>query len=156
MKLTSFQTFSYLTSHHHQSILNTDTNSWNLGKAGLFEEGCNSDEVLQVSVPSLLKTILILHQLCTFITLSIKIHSLVNSRVKSLIIMEPRSRDLNWISTGGSIRYRPRFFDQVGHQATYASIGNRHFFTTSCHRQIYQNFEQSRQKLGTFLENKVL
>ena len=115
MKLTSFQTFSYLTSHHHQNILNTDTNSWNLGKVGLFKEGRISDEVLQVSVPSLLKTILILHQLCTFITLSIKIHSLVNSRVKSLIIMEPRSRDLNWISTGGSIRYRPRFFDQVGH-----------------------------------------
>ena len=27
------------------------------------------------------------------------------------------------------IRYRPRFFDQVGHQTTYASMGNRHFFT---------------------------
>ena len=52
-------------------------------------------------------------------------------------------------------RYRPRFFDQVGHQTTYSSIGNRHFFTISCHRQTYQNYEQSRQKLGTFLENKV-
>ena len=29
------------------------------------------------------------------------------------------------------IRYRPRFFDQVGHQTTYASIGNRHFFMPS-------------------------
>ena len=25
------------------------------------------------------------------------------------------------------IRYRPRFFDQVGHQTTSASIGNKHF-----------------------------
>ena len=24
-------------------------------------------------------------------------------------------------------RYRPRFFDQVGHQTTYAFIGNKHF-----------------------------
>ena len=30
------------------------------------------------------------------------------------------------------------------------------FFTTWCHRQTYQNYEQNRQKLGTFLENKVL
>ena len=37
----------------------------------------------------------------------------------------------------------------------YASSGNMHFFTKSCHRQTYQNYEQSRQKLGTFLENKV-
>ena len=27
------------------------------------------------------------------------------------------------------------------------------FFTKSCHRQTYQNVEQSRKKLGTFLEN---
>ena len=26
-------------------------------------------------------------------------------------------------------RDRPRFFDQVGHQTTKASIGNKHFFT---------------------------
>jgi hypothetical protein len=26
-------------------------------------------------------------------------------------------------------RDRPRFFDQVGHQTTNASIGNKHFFT---------------------------
>ena len=26
-------------------------------------------------------------------------------------------------------RDRPRFFDQVGHQTTNASIGNEHFFT---------------------------
>ena len=44
---------------------------------------------------------------------------------------------------------------QVGHETTYASSGNRHFFTKSCHRQTYQNYEQSRQKLGTILENKV-
>ena len=28
-----------------------------------------------------------------------------------------------------SIRGRPRFFDQVGHQTINASIGNKHFFT---------------------------
>ena len=53
-------------------------------------------------------------------------------------------------------RYRPRFFDQVGHQTTYASMENKHFSTKYCHCQTYQNYEQSRQKLGTFLENKVL
>ena len=54
------------------------------------------------------------------------------------------------------IRVRPRFFDQVGHQTTNASIGNKYFFSILCHRQTYQNYELSRQKLGTFLENKVL
>ena len=48
-----------------------------------------------------------------------------------------------------------RFFDRVGHKTMYASSGNKHFFTKSCHRQTYQNYEQSRQKLGTILENKV-
>ena len=27
------------------------------------------------------------------------------------------------------IKDRPRFFDQVGHQTTNTSIGNKHFFT---------------------------
>ena len=44
-------------------------------------------------------------------------------------------------------RYLPRFFDQFGHQTTYASIGNKHFFTKSCHRQTYQNYEQRPQRL---------
>ena len=48
------------------------------------------------------------------------------------------------------------FFYQVGHQTMYAFMGNKHFFTKQCHCQTYQNYEQSRQKLGTFLENKVL
>ena len=52
-------------------------------------------------------------------------------------------------------RVRPRFFDQVVHETMYASSGNKHFFTKSSHRQTYQNYEQSRQKLGTILENKV-
>ena len=29
----------------------------------------------------------------------------------------------------GRVRDRPRFFDQVGHQTTNASIGNKYFFT---------------------------
>ena len=53
------------------------------------------------------------------------------------------------------IRVRPRCFDQVGHETMYASSGNKHFFTNSCHCQTYQNYEQSRQKLGTILGNKV-
>ena len=44
-------------------------------------------------------------------------------------------------------RDRPRFFDQVGHQTTYAYIRNKHFFTKSCHRQTYQNYEQPPQRL---------
>ena len=55
-----------------------------------------------------------------------------------------------------SIRVRPRFFNQVGHQTTNASIGNKCFSTKKCQCQTYQNYEQSRQKLGTFLVNKVL
>ena len=49
------------------------------------------------------------------------------------------------------IRYRPRFFDQVGHQTMYASMGNKHFF--SLNNVIVR---QSRQKMGISLENKVL
>jgi hypothetical protein len=52
-------------------------------------------------------------------------------------------------------RVRPRFFDQAGHETMHASSGNGHFFTKSCHRQTYQNYEQSQQKLGTILENKA-
>ena len=52
-------------------------------------------------------------------------------------------------------RVRPRFFDHVGHETMYAFSGNKHFFTKSCHRQTYQNYEQSPQKLGGILENKV-
>ena len=39
-------------------------------------------------------------------------------------------------------RYRQMFFDQVGHQTMSAYIENKHFFTKSCHRQTYQNYEQ--------------
>ena len=59
------------------------------------------------------------------------------------------------VLVGGRGRVRPRFFDQVGHETMYASSGNKHFFTKPCHRQTYQNHEQSRQKLGTILGNKV-
>ena len=45
------------------------------------------------------------------------------------------------------IRDRPRFFDQVGHQTTFAYVGNKHLFTKSCHRQTYQNYEQPPKRL---------
>ena len=32
-------------------------------------------------------------------------------------------------SAEAAIRVHPRFFDQVGHQITNASIGNKYFFT---------------------------
>ena len=54
-----------------------------------------------------------------------------------------------------SLGDRLRFFDQVGHQTTNVPIGNKCFFTKQCHLQTYQNYEQSGQKLGTFLVNKV-
>ena len=47
------------------------------------------------------------------------------------------------------IRYHPRFFDQVGHQTMCAYIENNHFYTKSCHRQTYQNYEQPPQCLQT-------
>ena len=47
-------------------------------------------------------------------------------------------------------RVRPRFFDQVGHQTTNASIGNKYFSIKYSHHQAYQNYEQSQQKMGTF------
>ena len=53
------------------------------------------------------------------------------------------------------IRDRPRFFDQVGHQTTCAYIGKKHFFTKSCHRQTYQNYEQPHQKIVKFILSKT-
>ena len=39
-------------------------------------------------------------------------------------------------------RNRQRFFEQVGHETMFVSCGNTHFFTKSCYRQTYQNYEQ--------------
>ena len=52
-------------------------------------------------------------------------------------------------------RNSPRFFMRVGHETAGASIGKKHFFSLNRHRQTYQNNEQSRQKLGTFLEKWI-
>ena len=69
---------------------------------------------------------------------------------------------VKWLRTGASrTRYRPRFFDQVGHQTTSAYIENKQFFTKSCHRQTYQNYEQPPQSLQNlyfqshFLASKI-
>ena len=53
-------------------------------------------------------------------------------------------------------RYRQRFFFQVGNETIYASLKKKHFFKQRVHRQTYQNYEQSRQKIGQFLENEIL
>ena len=37
-------------------------------------------------------------------------------------------------------RNHSRFFVRVGHETTYASNGNHHFFTVSFHYQTYQNY----------------
>ena len=58
-------------------------------------------------------------------------------------------------------RYRPRCFDQVGHQTMSAYIENKHFFTKSCHLQTYQNYEQPPESLqylyfqSHFLASKI-
>ena len=78
-----------------------------------------------------------------------------NRRKKIDHTLFPLTLYLNGKLSGPELRVLLRFFDQVGHETTYASIGNKHFFTKSCHRQTYQNYELSRQKLGTFLEDKV-
>ena len=56
----------------------------------------------------------------------------------------------------GWVRYRPRFFDQIGHQTTCAFMRNKHFSNKLCHHQTYENYEQSWQKLDTFLVKKLL
>ena len=45
--------------------------------------------------------------------------------------LENLSDHIHYYSTSQDslARVRPRFFDQVGHQATNASIGSKHFFT---------------------------
>ena len=45
------------------------------------------------------------------------------------------------------IRYLSRFFDRGAHETMYAYIGNKHFFTKSCHCQTYQNSKISWQKM---------
>ena len=66
-------------------------------------------------------------------------------------------RKVSFSNTSIQLRYRPRFFDQAGRQTTYLCIyGKEAFFTKKCHHKNYQNYEQSRQNLGTFLENNVL
>jgi hypothetical protein len=52
-------------------------------------------------------------------------------------------------------RYRPRFFDQVGHQTMSSYVENKHFFTKSCHCQTYQNYEHS-SKFAKFVLSKSI
>ena len=54
------------------------------------------------------------------------------------------------------IRYLSRFLNYWAHETTYVFIGNKHFFTTSCHPQTYQNFKISWQKICSVLLNKVI
>ena len=57
------------------------------------------------------------------------------------------------------LRYRPIFFDQIGHQTTSASIGNKHYFTISCHCQTYQPTKNGpifrKQSTSKFSKNAI-
>ena len=44
------------------------------------------------------------------------------------------------------IRYHSRFFVRVGHETTYAAIGDHNFFTIPCHRQTYLSSVKPVQK----------
>ena len=45
--------------------------------------------------------------------------------MKHIIVASLVTYYLEWLL----VRDRPRFFDQLGHQTTNASIGNKYFFT---------------------------
>jgi phage FluMu protein Com len=47
-------------------------------------------------------------------------------------------------------RDRSRFFIHVGHETICSLIGNHYFFAIACHRQTYQNYQPSRQRLITY------
>ena len=55
------------------------------------------------------------------------------------------------ISRAIHTRYLSRFFDRWAHETMDASIGNKHFFTKSCHCQTYQNSKISWQKMCLIL-----
>ena len=40
-----------------------------------------------------------------------------------------------------NIYYYQRFFDQVGHQTMYASMGNEHYFTKACQWNLIKTFQ---------------
>ena len=54
------------------------------------------------------------------------------------------------------IRESSRFFVQVGHEDHMRIYWKYTFTISGHHHQTYQNYDKSRQKLGIFLENKVL
>ena len=83
---------------------------------------------------------------------SIKLKKLINSPWNHLLIKSVNIKCRIVLH----IRYLSRFFDRWAHQTTYAYIGNKYFFTKSCHRQTYQNSKISWQKMDMILVNKVL
>ena len=54
--------------------------------------------------------------------------------------------------SGMYFRYRSKNFEHVGHESSDSFVGKEHFF--SLNHVTYQNYEQSRKKFGTFLENE--
>ena len=78
----------------------------------------------------------------------------IKSNKQKLVCLATENRDISFADL--AIRFRPRFFDQVGHETMNASSGNKHFFTKSCHRKTYQNYEQrtTSWKISNFVLSK--
>ena len=72
-------------------------------------------------------------KIITYISLIRRSFAIFNL-VKKLL-QRSKSVLLSLMALGNRVfRVRPRFFDQVEHETMYASSGNKHFFTKSCHR----------------------
>ena len=56
-------------------------------------------------------------------------------QIKTFFIQQPY-----YVGILAKSRDRLRFFVQVGHEITYASIGNKQFSTKSSDHQTYQNY----------------
>ena len=66
------------------------------------------------------------------------------------------TRYVYWVEEYHKKSFKQDFFIKLGIKPRMHLLEIGIFFTLSRNRQTYQNYEQSRQKLGTFLENKVL
>ena len=58
------------------------------------------------------------------------------SKTTSAIVKQERKERLDRLGCTGS-RYRPRFFDQVGHQTTSAYIENKHFSLSQTYPKLW-------------------
>ena len=76
---------------------------------------------------------------------------LMMTQYKSQAVNERYFKVCSFYIPYSHIRYLSRFFDRWAHVTMYAYIGNKHFFTKSCHHQTYQNSKISWQKMCLIL-----